>query len=212
MPTRHSLLAGLVLGLALACGGGSGSGSSPATPAKGLSYQAPAAAGWRLVKDPASTSTHLLLDLVGPSGLKTRGAGFNLQGSGALRFRAFAETGCPIRDLGVYELKSTDATGDPMEPLLLAAGVKQGNLLTAAVFQKDRRATAKDSGAPLFQIAVELDAAAGAQAGDTLAFAITKAQYMAEDIGAYATYATDEMAAKAHLVPMSISVGALHAE
>jgi hypothetical protein len=209
---RHSLLAGLVLGFALACGGGSGSGSSPAAPAKGLSYQDPAGTGWRLVKDPASTSTHLLLDLVGPSGLKTRGAGFNLQGSGSVRFRAFDETGCPIRDLGVYDLKSTDATGDPLEPVLLAAGVKKGNLLTAAVFQKDRRATAKDSGAPLFQIAVELDSAAGAQAGDSLPISITKAQYMAEDIGAFATSATEEMAAKAHLVPMTITVGALHAE
>jgi hypothetical protein len=129
-----------------------------------------------------------------------------------VHFGQFAESGFAIKDTGVYELLNTDPSGDPLEPTLLAAGVKKGNLLTAGIFQKDRRASAKDSGSPLCQIALELNPAAGAQAGDELALSVPKARYMAEDVGAFSVNPTDEMARKAHLVPMTVAVGAVHAE
>jgi hypothetical protein len=214
-------LSSLLLGLALACGGGSGgsSGTASAKPAKSLSYTDPSSTGWRLVKDATSTPTRIVLNLVGPSGLMTRGAGFNLVAPAGIRFGTFPSANpvpdigvpdFPIRDTGVYELKNTDNTGDPLEPVLLAGGVKPGNLLTVGIFQKDRRASAKDSGVPLCQIALELDPAGHLDAGASLPLSVVKAKYIAEDIGAFSITPTTEMVAKAKPVNFSIAVGQLH--
>lgn len=213
-------ISSLLLGLAMACGGGSGgSNAVPAAPAKSLSYTDPAGSGWRLVKDASSTPTRLVLNLVGPSGLMTRGAGFNLVAPVGIHFGTFPSanpvpdlgvTDFPIRDTGVYELKNTDNTGDPLEPVLLAGGVKTGNLLTVGIFQKDRRASAKDSGVPLCQIALELDPSGHLSAGSNLALSVVKAKYIAEDIGAFSITPTAEMVAKAKPVNFTLAVGQLH--
>ena len=105
----------------------------------------------------------------------------------------------------------TPGVHHPLEPYFCAGGVKKGNLLTVGIFQKDRRWDAKDSGVPLCQIALELDPAAKPNAGDTLLLTITKAKYMAEDIGAFSVSPTQEMIDKAHLVNAQIAVGSLHA-
>ncbi len=161
-----------------------------------------------------------MLNLVGPSGLKTRGAAFNLKAPATVKFGNFTESGWPIADAGVYELWNTDPMGDgsvapgkdPLEPRLFAGGVQPGHVLTVGIFQKDRRATAKESGQPLCRIALEFDAAANLKAGDALALTITKARHMAEDIGAFSTTVTYDMAAKSHLVDMNIAVGTLSAK
>ncbi|MFZ1613395.1 MAG: hypothetical protein WAT51_04445, partial [Holophaga sp.] len=182
------LFSTLVLAVALACGGGSNpapTATAPSTPASGLTYTDPTGTGWRLVKDASSTPTRVVLNLVGPAGLKTRGAGFNLKADATVRFGTFMDpsvppisTGWPIKDTGVFELRNTDPrdpfTGDPVpldpqDPILLSGAVKKGNLLTAGIFQKDRRATAKDSAQPLCQIAIEFDASAKLNAKDTIA-------------------------------------------
>jgi hypothetical protein len=38
--------------------------------------------------------------------------GFNLEASTAVHFRSFDESGFPLRDLGVYELKNSTPKGD----------------------------------------------------------------------------------------------------
>jgi hypothetical protein len=212
-------LLGLLFNLTLACGGGHTDPGAPApVPAQGLAYTDPASTGWRLVRDPHSTPTRLLLNLVGPAGLNTRGVGFNVKAPSSVKFGAFTETGFPIKDLGVYELWNTNpwpgdgsvpAGSDPLEPRLLAGGVKAGNLLTVGIFQKDRRATAKDSGKPLCQIALEFDPAAHLNVGDEIPLTITKARHIAEDIGAFSFTPTVDMASKANLVDMPIAVGSL---
>jgi hypothetical protein len=209
MPSsRLTLVALLAAGLLAGCGG-----SSPSGPATGLSYTDPTGSGWRLVRDPASTSTRLVLDLVGPADLKTRGAAFNLVAPAAVHFLRFDSTGFPVEPGTVYELLNTQPYGlpDPLEPRLVAGAVKQGNLLTVGAFQKDRRATAKPSGATLFRIALELDPAAAAAKGTALTLQVVKARYMAEDIGAFDVNPTVEMSQKAKLYDMTIAVGALHA-
>ncbi|HTL98550.1 MAG TPA: hypothetical protein VL181_07080 [Holophagaceae bacterium] len=213
------LLSLVLLGSALACGGGAGGSQASATaPATRLSYSDPSGTGWRLVKDGSSTPARLVLDLVGPAGLKTRGAGFNLVAPKGIRFGTFPSadpvpdvgvTDFPIRDTGVYELKNTDNLGDPLEPVLLSGGVKPGNLLTVGIFQKDRRATAKDSGVPLCQIALELDPAAHLDAGVPLPLSVVKAKYIAEDIGAFSITPTAEMVTKAKPVDFTLAVGQL---
>jgi hypothetical protein len=246
---RRLLLFALALGAA--CGKSTPAPQQPPPgEAQGLDYQDPASSGWRLVKDASSTPERLLLSLVGPAGLKTRGAAFNVQLPAAVRAGGFPELGyedrperqlMPVRTTGVYELrrcssctKNACATGtcdvamnvcrgplgcfqneagrDPREPVLLAGGVKPGNLLTVGAFQKDRRADAKDSGAPLLQIALALDGSAGAASGDLLPLAITRARFMAEDVGAFSVVPTPEQIAKATLVDMTIDVGVLRAK
>lgn len=231
MRKPSSLISGLLLGLALACGGGSTNAPTvpvPPTPAQGLAYTDPTSIGWRLVQDSASTSTRLVLNLVGPAGLKTRGAGFNLQAPASVHFGSFIRpdvpvnnTGWPINDTGVYELVNTDPrdpwTGqpvppDPLDPILLSGGVKKGNLLTVGIFQKDRRAAAKDSGVALCQIAIEFVATAKLNVNDAIPLSIVKAKYIPEDIGAFnGGVTTWEMLAKGHPTDMTIAVGALHA-
>jgi hypothetical protein len=190
-----------------ACGGG----GAPPGPASALEYVDPPGAGWRLVRDPSSTPQRLVLALVGPAGLPSRGAGFNLRAAAGVRFGSFASSGVPVEDAGVYELLNQDGTGDPLEPVLLAAGVKPGNLLTAGIFQKDRRRSAKDSGAPLARIALELDPAAPPRQGAALALTVTKARYSPEDIGAFSPSPTLEMVAKGRALDFDLAVGTLRA-
>jgi hypothetical protein len=204
------LLASLVLTLSLACGGGSGSPSAaaPAAAATGLAYTNPSGSSWRLVKDASSTPTRLVLNLVGPAGLKTRGVGFNLQAPATVKFGAFAN-GLAIHDLGVYQLLSV-AQADPTEPVALVGGVKSGNLLTAGIFQKDRAQTAKDSGSTLCQIALVFDATKGLAMGDQLALQITKAKAIPEDIGTV----TDDLFTldkKMKMADITIAIGSLSA-
>jgi len=113
------------------------------TPARGRSLEA--------LAQPASTTTRLVLDLVGPAGVKTRGVG-STQGPG-LKFAAF-ENGLPINDTGVYQLHA--ATGDEAIDRD-HGGLKPGNVVTVGIFQKDRAQTAQDSGAALCQIALVFD-------------------------------------------------------
>jgi hypothetical protein len=199
--------------LALAFAGCGRSGPPAARPQKAaeLRYVDPLSGGWRLERDAASTATRLVLNLVGPAGLLSRGAALNLQLPAGLRASRFDDTGMPARDGGVYELRRVASpSSDPNEPVLLLGGAKDGNLLTAGVFQKDRQATAKDSGATLLQLAVQLDAAAPPDAGP-LDLPVVKARYLPDDLGAYSANPTPEMRAKAALVPMDVAVGKLSA-
>jgi len=219
MRTSLAFLPGLVLGLTLACGG-SVSQVTPKTPvvlATGLVYTAPAGTGWRLVEDAASTPTRLLLDLIGPAGTASRGVGFNVQGPAGVKFGAFqASGGMPIADAGVYEMLSAYPTTYPYEPSMLGGGVKPGNLLTVGIFQKDRRLSAKDSGAPLCQIALEVDPAANLATGTALPLSVPKARFIPGDIGPTTLTLTAaeylEAQTKGHLVPMTVAVGTLAAQ
>lgn len=197
----------LALALSLACAGGSTSSSAPAAPAKSLAYTDPSGTGWRLVKDAASTPQRLVLDLVGPSGLKTRGVGFNLQGGKGIAFGAFAN-GLPIADTGVYQLLS--ASADPNEPVALVGGVKVGNLLSVGIYQKDRAQPAQDSGTALCQIAILLSQSKGLAAGDSVPLTVVKAKAIPEDIGT----ATDDLWTlnqKMRMADIQIATGALSA-
>lgn len=204
-----SIAAGILLPLTFACSGSSSSSTTaPSKPAKTLTYTDPAGTGWRLVKDASSTSNRIVLDLVGPSGTKTRGVGFNLQAEPKAKFGTFAN-GLPINDTGVYQLLS--AAADPNEPIALVGGVKPGNVLSVGIYQKDRAQPAQDSGAPLCQIAVELDPSKGLESGDHLALSVVKAKVIPEDIGS----ASDDLYTlnqKMRMADITIATGSLSAK
>jgi hypothetical protein len=199
----HALVVSVLAGLALT--GCSSSTSSPSI----LSYTDPPASGWRLVKDSASTPTRLVLDLVGPSGTSTRGVGFNIQAPAGVRWSTFAN-GLPAEDTGVFELKNSSP--DPTlpltaeDPILFDGGVMDGNVLTVGIFQKDRRYTAKDAGAPLLRIALEL---IPTSVTGPIPLTVKKAKILPGDIGAYTDSELD-IATKSHLDTISIALGTVH--
>jgi len=76
MTLRNLPLGGAALLVILGCAGGGGGGGG--TPATQLVYKAGVAdtSAWQLQQDPATTSTHLVLDLMAPAG--TKGQGFTV--------------------------------------------------------------------------------------------------------------------------------------
>jgi hypothetical protein len=212
-----ALVLTLILAMAVACGGGHSSpqpqastttSTTTSVAAQGLAYTDPTSTGWRLVKDAASTDTRLVLNLVGPSGLLSRGVGFNLQVPATVKVGTFGNH-LPISDLGVYDLLSS--VNDPNEAVALGGGLKAGNLLSVGLYQKGRDKSAKDSGAPLCQIALTFDATAGLHAGDAIPLSVVKARIIPEDIGPEAADPTT-MRNKYLMTDISIALGALTAK
>lgn len=154
---RRALPITLALGALLACGGGGSSSSASA--AAGLAYSdpSPAAGQWSLRRDPASSATHLILDLVPPADAQ---AGFGLAFSLSLPPTSATWSRVEAGDAelvqnqayalggGVQLLKSSSASGT------LRAGLFQKGLATPPL---------PHSAGPVARIA--LDLAPGAAPG-----------------------------------------------
>ena len=184
--TRHPL-AVLLVALAVACGGCSGSHTAtpipPAAPpppaaAQGVSYTDPVSTSWRLVKDPASTATHLVLNLVGPSGTSGRGVALTVHADTSMMTWGKLDS-LYIKDAHVFDL-AYDPT-DPNEPRLIVGGV-HGNDLLVGVFQKDANATAKDLGTTLYSIAIDFKSGTSLKAGDAIPLSVTKSRLLPADL------------------------------
>jgi hypothetical protein len=200
--------ASLLLGTLLAAGCSGSSTTAAPSAATRLAYADPTGSGWRLVRNSSSTATRLVLDLVGPSGQRSRGVGFNLPLPSGVQAGAF-DGGLLLRDTGVYELLG--AADDPSEPVALVGGVTPGRKLSVGIYQKDRARSAKDSGVALLQVALQFDASHPPPAGTTLALSVPKARFIPEDIG----QTTDEtwlLDLKMQMVDARIAVGTLTAE
>lgn len=206
-------LSSLVLLAFTACGGGASNTAAPAAPkAKGLAYTDPTGSGWRLVKDASSTPTHLVLNVVGSSALKSRGLGFNLKADGNVKWGKFGD-GTYVQDPGVLELGEQGLTpGDPGDPVFRNAGILRTGVFTVGVFQKDRRLTAKASDQPLFRVAIDFDPATTGKldAGTAIPLTVTKAKIIPEDIGT--TDLTWETVAKSRMEEITLAVGTLKAQ
>jgi len=226
----HSMLKPLgllVLGILTACGGGytppPAASAATGTPAKGLTYANPTTQGWALVKDDSSTPTQMVLNLVGPPGLKARGVGFNLASDGSVKFHKYTD-GQYLKDLGVFQLKLTAPSlytttyPDFYEPVLMVGGVKNGGkLLTTGIFQKDRAQPAQPVTAPLCQIAIDFDTVAtGALAsGSVIPLNLVRARIIPEDIGTLPENSQGDytdVLKKFRLADIQIAVGTLRAQ
>jgi hypothetical protein len=84
MKSPSIIFCALSLALLSACGGGGDKPVDPASYATTLSYQNPDSTGFRLVKNATASSTsRLVLDLVGPSGTQAKGVALFLVTDGA---------------------------------------------------------------------------------------------------------------------------------
>ena len=182
---RH-LLAVMLVALAVACGGCSGSNTAtpipPVTPppaaAKDVSYTDPVSTSWRLVKDPESTATHMVLNLVGPAGTSGRGVALTVHADASMMTWGKLDD-LYIKDGHVFDL-AYDPT-DPNEPRLLVGGV-HGNDLLVGVFQKDSSASAKDLGSTLYSIAIDFKSGTSLKAGDVIPLSVTKSRMLPADL------------------------------
>lgn len=219
MNTRISLgLAILILTSACSGGGGSSSTAPPPPPAApaALAYEDPTGDGWKLVRDYTSTSTRLVLNLVGPSDLKARGVGFNLQKGSGLGFGTFPDGGY-ANDTGVFELKGSNANFEPYagtaaDPVLfVSAPLASGDVLSTGIFQKDRSYPAKGLTQPLVQIVLEVAAQGSSSGGsgltDPYGLKVIKARMIPDDIGGGDFVLTPTAIAKAKMVDIDIAVG-----
>ncbi|HJV91016.1 MAG TPA: hypothetical protein VJ623_11980 [Holophagaceae bacterium] len=216
--TLLKLLAAPALALLMACGGAAtGPGPQAAPSSVGFAYTDPQGGDWTLVRNASSTDTHLILDLVGPTGTKFRGVGFNLKSDGSVTYGHMGAGGY-VRDTGVFHLQSTYANY-PVEPVLLAGGVKgDGKLLTVGIFQKDRYWPSVSVNKPVCQISIDFDATktASLPPGTKIPLAITKAKAIPSYIGTMPAdpsdlngYGSVMANFNSSLVPVQISVGTL---
>ena len=228
LPTLVLPLAGLfLLGGLLACGGSAytppATPAAPAAPAAatGFTYQNPATDGWALVQNAASTPTHLLLDLVGPAGLKARGVGFNLSSDGSVPFHKFADGGY-LADLGVFQLKLatpnlyTTTYPNMYEPTIMGGGTKHGGkLLTVGIYQKDRFQPSQAVNVPLCQIGLDFPASGGPAAGTVIPLQMIRARIIPDDIGGYPSDLNNpdwtQVIKKFQMVDIQIALGTLTA-
>ena len=164
---RLSLLAASILTLSLACGGGGGS-STPSTPAAtGLAYTDPTGTGWRLVKDPSSTSTHLVLNLVGPAAGSGYGVGFTFAVD---QTKAAWARVVPADTEYVKNVAYNLGTGSQF-----LKGKVQGNNLLAGVFQKGVGGAAVSYGSGAL-VRVALDFVPGSAAGTAIPLTVSSSQ------------------------------------
>jgi hypothetical protein len=221
MSTRI-LFSCVLLSLLSACGGGSGSSGAPAPAAvpTSLSYTDPTGDRWRLVRDASSTDTRLVLNLVGPSNLKSRGVGFNLKRGSGLAFATFSD-GAWAHDTGVFQLKGSNSNfesyaGTAADPVLfVSAPLASGDVLSTGIFQKDRTFAAKSLTQPLVQVAITLapggpGATPSGPGGDSYALQVVKARMVPDDIGGFDFQLTPTVIAKAKMADIDVAVGLIN--
>jgi hypothetical protein len=151
----------LSLALLSACGGGGGGSTAssgttpPPPPASALSYQDPAATGFRFVKNTsASTGTHLVLDLIGPSGTPAKGVAFFMMADTSkvtwVHPTPSDTSGSHIAAGTVFPLGSGAK---------LLADKVNGNQLQVGIFQKGGSATTIGT-TPILSLALNLNSSA----------------------------------------------------
>jgi hypothetical protein len=153
MARTRTALTALALGTLVACGGGGGSGPAAPVAATALVYTDPSADTYRLVRNSQSTPTHLVLDLVGPSGAQLRGVGMVLA-LGGLTIASWA----PVTPGGVNYVQEGAGLTLGAAPRAVVGKLATGTELQLGLFQKGPAVPVAVPGAvPLASVALELN-------------------------------------------------------
>jgi len=159
----------LVLASFVACGGGgsssnnSGGTSSNPNAATKIAYTnpTPAAGQWALMKDAASTDTHLILDLVSPTdAVSGFGVGFTINAPTSVTWSKVSGSDATL-------IQNTAYTLGTVSPQLIKGVSKTGNLI-AGVYQKGLATTAVPHPGAVAKIALDLSSGASKTASVTL--------------------------------------------
>ncbi len=156
---HRSLIGSSLLVLLAACGGGGGGTNNPPPPppktiADTLVYTDPSSGTFRLVKNGTlSTSTHLVLDLVGPTATNGRGVAFTLNAdTSKVTWAKVATTDAGLVQNVAFNL----GTGSQ-----IFSAKASGDTLSAGLFQKGAGPSAPPAvslSAPLVRVALDLRA------------------------------------------------------
>lgn len=164
------------LALLAACGGGGG-GSSPSTPqpppvskATGLSYTDPVSGDFRLVKDAGSTSSKIILRLVGPVASTGRGVSFTFNVDPAMADLV------KVADSDAEYVQNGDAFVLGDAPRFLK-GIKQGGALRVTVSQKGP-GLGTPLNATLLKVALQFKPSANLNAGTAIPLSVVEGQYL----------------------------------
>ncbi len=187
MNLRTSLALPTLLLLLTACGGGGG-GSSPQGPthATALAYTDPSGSGWRLVRDASSTPSHLVLNLVGPTGGANFGVAFTATSDAAKA--PWAKVGPGDAEFA-KNLTYTLGSGSTFFRTQV-----QAQDLVAGIFQKGVGGTPTPTGAPVLQVALSLGT--GVPQGAEIPLAVSGSQELTGS----------------GMAPITIAVGTLKAQ
>lgn len=179
---QRMMVSVLLASLAACGGGGGGGGTSPQPPgqkATGLTYTDPATSEFKLVKDAASTSTKVVLSLVGPASATGRGVSFTLVvDPSRVDLVKVADVDAEyVQNGAVFALGSA--------PQILK-GIKQDGILRVTVAQKGA-GSAKALNASLLKVAIQFKSNADLLPGTSLPIAVTEGQYLPAIGGPVAT-------------------------
>lgn len=183
-------LAGLTLLALAACSGGGGGNSQPPVPPKTiadtLTYTAPSGTGLLLLRDASSTSTRLVLNVVGPASTALSGVGFQLTAD---------QTKVTWANLGSDKVSSTFFSNTIVKTKL------SGDTLQAGVFQKGTTApVTTGSASVLAQVALDLKS--GLAVGTTITLSAPAGKSAIMNPSTNPTVTT----------PLTLNVGTLKAE
>ena len=167
----------LVLASLVACSGGGGSSSStsggtPSNPSSAtkLVYTDPTASAgqWTLMKDAASTDTHLVLDLVSPSdAVSGFGVGFTINAPSSVTWTKVSGSDATLIQNAAYNLTLGAA------PQLIKGVSKTGNLI-AGVYQKGLATTPVPHPGTVAKIALDLSSGAQKTASVPLTVSVSQ--------------------------------------
>jgi hypothetical protein len=198
MTFTHKFLSGfaaLALAALLACGGGGG-GSTPPAPvtATSLAYTDPTTGTYKLVKNAASSGSHLVLDLMGPSSGTAAGITITLSTDVTMVTWVDVPAGGTTAVLMQNGTQFNLGTGTPIQKAKATAG-----LLQITVAQKGLAVPAASLNGALLRVALDLKAGLGLAQGTaiTLSADAVKCQIL-DGTGA--------------ITPITVSVGNLTAQ
>jgi hypothetical protein len=140
----------------------SSSNGSSVTKAKAFAYTDPTSTtDWRLVRDSSSTDTHLVLNLVGPTGSSAKGAGVTLLADATkAKWSVIGTDGQAVQNVA-FNLGS----GTP-----LVRGMVSGDALLAGVFQKGGNPVTTSS--PVIRVALDLNTQGNIASGTAIPISV----------------------------------------